>query len=594
MYKKDYSELLKSWCDAMVELQVTEIKKEGIYGGILCPACSRIHGRSADAIYPLMYMAHVSKEQKYLDAAMRLFDWSGHVSRPDGSFINDTSAIWKGITVFSTIQLGEAIKNHGSLLEAPVLAKWKERLRSAAEFLYGYINMSVSNINYPITCSAALAVAGTVLEEPRYMEKAKEFAYKALEYFTPNHLIFGEGKPQTGISPRGGRPVDLGYNVEESLGGLTLYGFLTKDSAFLDKVTEALNAHLEFMLPDGAWDNSWGTRSSKWTYWGSRTSDGCQIAYGLMSDRNPVFAEAAHRNLLLYKECTHEGLLHGGPHYKNVGELPCVHHTFTHAKALTTILDHDACGTGMPGSLRLPREIASGVREYPEISTWLIAMGGWRATVTASDWEYVNNGNASGGAITMLWNQKAGPVLTGTMTEYQTIEPNNMQIPMDMNHECLTPRLQYQENGIQYKSINDFTAEIVHSSKEDEITFYVKGKLVDNKRNSPESGEIRYNLTYVFKPDIVEIGIEVKTDRDIIYHLPVISRHQEEITWLDNNSFAVSKADTKVIVSANTPLKIQSNHKSNRIYNLAPGFEAIPVTLDIKPGDSTVITLQVN
>ena len=39
-------------------------------------------------------------------------------------------------------------------------------------------------------------------------------------------------------------------------------------------VATSLRAHLEFMLPDGAWDNSWGTRNYKWTYWGSRTSDG--------------------------------------------------------------------------------------------------------------------------------------------------------------------------------------------------------------------------------------------------------------------------------------------------------------------------------
>jgi hypothetical protein len=31
-----------------------------------------------------------------------------------------------------------------------------------------------------------------------------------------------------------------------------------------------MDTHLEFMLHDGAWDNSWGTRNFKWTYWGNR------------------------------------------------------------------------------------------------------------------------------------------------------------------------------------------------------------------------------------------------------------------------------------------------------------------------------------
>lgn len=48
-----------------------------------------------------------------------------------------------------------------------------------------------------------------------------------------------------------------------------------------------MNTHLEFMLPDGAWDNSWGTRSFKWTYWGGRTSDGFMGGYYLMAARHP-------------------------------------------------------------------------------------------------------------------------------------------------------------------------------------------------------------------------------------------------------------------------------------------------------------------
>ena len=47
----------------------------------------------------------------------------------------------------------------------------------------------------------------------------------------------------------------------------------------LREVIASMRTHMEFMLPDGGWDNSWGTRNYKWTWWGSRTSDGCQPAY---------------------------------------------------------------------------------------------------------------------------------------------------------------------------------------------------------------------------------------------------------------------------------------------------------------------------
>jgi hypothetical protein len=86
---------------------------------------------------------------------------------------------------------------------------------------------------------------------------------------------------------------------------------------------------MEFMLPDGAWDNSWGTRNFKWTWWGSRTSDGCHPAYRLLADRDPRFAEVSRRNLALMAACTHDGLLYGGPHYRAAGYAPCIHHTFS-------------------------------------------------------------------------------------------------------------------------------------------------------------------------------------------------------------------------------------------------------------------------
>ena len=108
--------------------------------------------------------------------------------------------------------------------------------------------------------------------------------------------------------------IDLGYNVEESLPALVLYAKLINDEELLSAVTRSLHTHLEFMLPDGGWDNSWGTRNFKWTYWGSRTSDGCQPAYALMGDKDPVFYKAALANTKLLQRCTHDGLLYGGPH----------------------------------------------------------------------------------------------------------------------------------------------------------------------------------------------------------------------------------------------------------------------------------------
>ena len=54
--RNDAEKLLVEWVDALLAYQC-----EGLHpsldGGILCPACARIHGRIGDTVLPLMYLA---------------------------------------------------------------------------------------------------------------------------------------------------------------------------------------------------------------------------------------------------------------------------------------------------------------------------------------------------------------------------------------------------------------------------------------------------------------------------------------------------------------------------------------------------------
>ena len=38
-------ELLQSWCQGLVSLQIGDSNFNEMRGGIICPACSRVHGR---------------------------------------------------------------------------------------------------------------------------------------------------------------------------------------------------------------------------------------------------------------------------------------------------------------------------------------------------------------------------------------------------------------------------------------------------------------------------------------------------------------------------------------------------------------------
>lgn len=156
---------------------------------------------------------------------------------------------------------------------------------------------------------------------------------------------------------------------------------------------KALKMHAKLMLPDGGWDNSWSVRNAKWTYWRSRTSDGCHIAYCSFADKEPMFSEIAYRNLMLLKKCTYDGLLFGGPMYRENGYRACVHHTFCHAKSLCYVLDNNLC-RHIEGPISC--ETDKGIAKVESAGIFIINKDTYRATVSGYDFETVPFGHASG------------------------------------------------------------------------------------------------------------------------------------------------------------------------------------------------------
>ena len=499
-----YFDLLKQWCDSLIKLQLKGVGP--VYdGAFLCPACKYEHGRCFDAIYPFMYMADRTGDDKYVKAAVAVFDWTeANTLCDDGSMWNDPNAAWSMTTVFATVSLCEALSKHSSKLAPDVHARFQARLERMAQWLYDNLDESAqTNINYIAANSAALALAGKYLGQYAYIEQASNLARYALEHITPNGLLYGEGKPRDAITARGCRPVDIGYNVEESIPSLVKYAVAAEDAAALDQLADILKKQLDFMLPDGAWDNSFGSRNNKWTYYGSRTSDGCQSAYALMADRAPEFAEAAYRNTLLMQRCSEGGLLHGGPEYAKYGERPCVHHTFTHANALACALD--AGIEDRPHGGALPSDnCPTPLRYYPEIDTYKISTGDLRATVTAYDYA-INAGHATGGALTQLWHAKLGPVIAGSVVDYRLVEPTNQQLPLQKKrHRSLVPRVEVMLDGKRYSQCYDTKAVISASGNAQRVTVKVHAALVDIEQNALPK-PLLARLEYQFTTDAVGI-----------------------------------------------------------------------------------------
>ncbi|WP_201980141.1 hypothetical protein [Hymenobacter rubidus] len=590
------AQLAEQWLAALLKLQVTDAAQGLDYGGIRGPGDAGVPGRIAETIYPLLRAARRSQQSRYLDAAHLLFRWAeNRVSQPDGSWLNEPQkGSWKGTTVFMAVALAEAVKNHGTVLDNQFKAALLDRLLKAGNFIYDTFTLEYGNINYPVAATYGLALLGEVLDVPRFRQKAQALAHGALGYFSPaSNLLVGEGRPALQTSAKGCYPVDLGYNVEESLPALALYGHLVHDEEVLAAATRGLQAHLEFMLPDGGWDNSWGSRNYKWTYWGSRTSDGCQPAFALLAGRDPRFYKAALRNTQLLQHCTVGGLLTGGPHA--AAHVPTsVHHTFCHLKALTTILDQPAAVAPDLRRVRLPREQAYGSRYVRDIATWLLAQGPYRATVTGYDCEYntYRNGHASGGALSLLWHEKAGPLLAASMNAYQRFEAGNMPPDSAPPAPCLTPRVELRLGEELFMSISDLSAVPVVHDAAGQSTVTVVAKLVDRDQRSPPAGPVTCRLTYLFTADKVSLHFVAEPgpyDGQVRIVVPVIAAATERFTAQSDRRLQLAKRGATLFVSA-TQAFAPSPAPTSRVFNFVPGFEAVPLCF---PGPEVTLELAV-
>jgi hypothetical protein len=589
-------DLLRAWGDGLVAVQINNPANPAENGALGCPACGFIHGRCLDAVYPLLHLAKVTGDKKYLTAGIAVFEWGKNVSQPDGSWtvIADPKS-WKGITVFGAIALAETLKYHGDLLDAATRARWTERLGRAADYVYAnFASLDFSNINYGCTAVYGLYLFGEVLGNPDYTRRSAELASGVKKFLTqPNGLLFGEGKPADGKSPRGCAPVDLGYNVEESLVALALYAAASGDADFMKLVTRTMCAHLEFMLPDGAWDNSFGTRHYKWTYWGSRTSDGCQPGFAVLAGANPAFATAVYQNTDLLRRCTSGGLLYGGLHYVSHGMKPCVHHTFTHAKALAAVLDHGNLAQSISAAAPLPRAQADGVKAFPEIATWLAARGPWRATVTAYDSIYKQGVyHPTGGAMSMLWHRDVGPLLAGSLAEYQMVEAYNMQPNPDPGDHPLTPRLELWEGETWFTNLHDLQATVTPSVSAEKTAFEIQTQLLSRTQAHPSAGPVKCGLTYTFNDRGVTFRAytnqELPETLKLALTLPVVSPTGENVRRISEQRIEIQKPEGIVIIEANVPLRIRETGRE-RIFNPVPGFEAVPIVAEFYPGQVAAV-----
>lgn len=568
--KQEIYELLKTWCDGLIKYQITEINDSNLKGGLLCPACSIIHGRCGNAIPAMLYLAEREKEEKYIRCAEGLIDWSEQLLCPDGGFVNDTESEWKGITTFAFISLCDAYFGYGHVLNEEYRQKLYHQVTATLNYLVNTFDYHSGNINYMMAEACALDKAGICFKNDTYRMQAAKIYEEFSRYFTENHLIYGEGAHQWDeVSEKGCRPVDVGYSVEEILNHLVLYGVSSGNEKVLEQARECAESYLSFFLPDGGWDNSFGTRMDKWTYWGSRTSDGCQPAFFILGKRNPALAYAAYQNMQYLKLCTHDGLLYGGRDLKRRGEPPCVHHTFTHVNGLLTTLEwleendlpefEDAMHQSEAYRKSAFSGLAVGSKYFPELNIYVHNKDGFRATISALDLvTEKENCTPRGGVLSLLYHEKAGLLCAASMTVYNRFELQNTQRHREDVDTPLTPRLEYRSGKEMYSSIQDLHAKV---RKISEDCYFCEGHICDESGTYPFAEQIDYTIQYTFKEN--ELCIEYShTDMEkrLNFYFPIIT-------------------EAGVSIDCSTELKCDEK----RIFNHVPGFEATNYYIENAP-----------
>ena len=582
--------LLTRWCDAIERYQVKSPDDPHVKGSVLCPACALQHGRICDVVYPMTYLWTRTGNAKYLDCARAAVAWSRYNLTDMGGarHHNDFQGQWWGITVFSQCAVGKTLLAFGDKLPEDVRAGWRTWFDLQTGFVFEALDQDgVFNVNYSAAFCEAMALAWKLTGDEKFRAKARETAAKLEAYFLPDGMLAGEKHPPTFVSPRGFRAVDIGYNAEESLPSLFHYAELVDDEAYAAKLEPLGRGILEFVLPDGGLDNSMGSRLCKWTYYGSRTSDGMLPLFADLVKRGvPGALRAIIRHLDLLERCTSRksGLLAGGLHYDEADEGACVHHAFAHAKSLVDFLLSGA--TDAPDTTELPRERPYGIREFSSFGTTLVSTEDWCASFSLNDVHHNSAGtDCGGGSMTLLWSRRLdAPVLAGTMLRYAAIERENMQEQrQDRETRSMMPRI---ESG-ELTSVADSQAVGSAVKEGNAVTYRAEGFL------SAEGGiRSKRPFALAYTLDGSTASVAAKAAGNWRYVLPVVALPSDDVR-IDGCRATIRRSQGTVEVTASAPIVLERTMRGARAFTPVTGLFAAYLTVAAPTDGEVSVTISV-
>jgi len=352
------------------------------------------------------------------------------------------------------------------------------------------------------------------------------------------------------------------------------------------------------MYPNGAIDNSWGTRSFKWTLEsGTKTAPGVHFTFGLLANKDPSLHRGAQLALgwLVDHALDSDNRVVYGPHaylHEN-SNPPSNYGTFARAQSIATAIEWGPEATELAP---IPAEQHNWVQFFPTTQTAVLRTEQVMATLSsyANNLRYPLESAVRGGSATVVWFDGYGPddfLQLSSQTEYRRIETRHM--PDGIDPLPLTPRIETTSDPYSTNLFDpDATLEVTELPTAIEV--------VSSGALRTKGGDVgqSFTWTHVFSNDSYSKTVELSSSSGVQVVEPFVDNPGNSYALEGDDTFVITTRDGKQwqlkIEASNVPYTLSHGDQRERYYHPFPGVNAYPLTIRLESSGPATLTYRIS
>jgi hypothetical protein len=378
-----------------------------------------------------------------------------------------------------------------------------------------------------------------------------------------------------------------------------MYGRMLPSPPHVQRAAELLTAHQHFMYPSGAIDNSWGTRSFKWTLEsGTKTAPGVFFSFALLADQHPSFQRGAQLALSYLDQHGRDehGWLVYGPHATRHASSspPSNYGTFARAQSIATALEFapEAPDVGM-----VPADQRDWLKHFASVETAVLRTEKVMATVTSygAIGTYPRESMARGGSISALWFEgygSGGFLQVSSQTQYSRIESKHM--PVEQQLLPLTPRVE-TTSGSYSTNLYDDQATLAAAQDAAGIHVTTSGAL---KNVSGASSGVTFTWSYDFAADSYTKELQVSSASNLRIVEPFVDDTGNQYALQGTDTFVITtqagRSYRLQVLESSAPYTLSAGADRARYWSPFPGLDCYPLVIALSGSASYTIKYRVS